>query len=322
MTPRELAALAKREAGALGFAACGVTGPETVPHTEALDSWLDLGMHGDMRYMERQAAARRDPGRVWAEARSIVVVLDNYYSGAGWDSGAYQVARYAQANDYHQVTRERLERLGVALTAAAGTGSFRSYVDAGPMPERELAQRAGLGWIGKNTMLIRPGLGSFTFIGVLLTDLDLERDAPFEADRCGSCTRCLDACPTDAFPAERVLDARLCISYLTIEASGEMPEALQPAVGDHLFGCDVCQDVCPWNVRFAGGARDPRFEPSPSESWPSLEQILEMDQRAFDARFGPTAIERARLSGIQRNARVVLRNQSATSASSAAPPAR
>jgi epoxyqueuosine reductase len=177
------------------------------------------------------------------------------------------------------------------------------------MPERELAQRAGLGWIGKNTMLINPAIGSFTFIGVLLTDLELEADQPFEADRCGSCTRCLDACPTDAFVAARVLDATKCISYLTIESRRDIPESLQPAVGDWLFGCDVCQDVCPWNERFARETSERAFAPRSADDWPTLEEIGRMDERAFDEAFGETALERARLSGLKRNALVVLNNR-------------
>jgi epoxyqueuosine reductase len=155
-------------------------------------------------------------------------------------------------------------------------------------------------------MLIRPGLGSFTFIGAVLTDLRLEPDAPFELDRCGTCTRCLDACPTGAFPEPRVLDARRCISYLTIEAKEEPPAELRPLIADHLFGCDVCQDVCPWNVRFARETGEPRYRPA--APWPTLEEILALDDERFAARFGDTALERARRTGLQRNARVVLEN--------------
>ena len=171
-----------------------------------------------------------------------------------------------------------------------------------------MALRAGLGWIGKNTMLIRPGRGSFTFIGCLLTDLYLARDEAFEADRCGTCTRCLDACPTDAFVEPRVMDARRCISYLTIEAKGDVPEALRAGVGDNLFGCDICQDVCPWNQRFAPETGEPGFRPQAGATWPTLDEILAMDQRVFDERFGTTAMERSGLAGLQRNARVVRDN--------------
>jgi epoxyqueuosine reductase len=181
-------------------------------------------------------------------------------------------------------------------------------VDAGPLPERELARRAGLGWAAKNTMLIHPGLGSFTFVGCLLTDLELTLDAPFDVERCGSCTRCLEACPTSAFPAPGVLDATRCISYLTIEAKSEVPESLRGAVGDNLFGCDICQDVCPWNEKFAAPTRESAYAPRPEAEWPALEEILRMSAEAFDERFGETALERAGLEGLKRNARVVLEN--------------
>ena len=164
--------------------------------------------------------------------------------------------------------------------------------------------------MAKNTMLIHPRIGSFTFIGCVLTDLELAPDAPFEADRCGTCTRCLDACPTGAFPEAHVLDATKCISYLTIEARSEVPTALRASVGDNLFGCDICQEVCPWNVRFAQPATEPGFQTKPDVEWPTLKAILRMDQRAFDDRFGDTAIERAGVNGLQRNARVVLENRS------------
>ena len=306
MTPLELAALARKLAAEFGFQACGITDLAPVPHAEALRRWLEEGMHGEMAYMVRQEAVRLEPARAWAQARSVVVVLHNYYQTGDHSGLGYQVARYAQGEDYHTVMGERLRLLGSTLVNRACTGSFRVFVDAGPLPERELAQRAGLGWIAKNTMLIAPRLGSYTFIGCVLTDLELAADAPFGADRCGSCTRCLDACPTRAFPSPRVLDATRCISYLTIEARTETPEALRPLVGDHLFGCDVCQEVCPWNTKFAEEAPEPRYRAG--RPWPRLEEILRMDEAAFSDRFGPTALERAGRGGLQRNARLVLEN--------------
>lgn len=312
MAPRAVSALSaecRRLASEFGFDACGITTAAAVPHREALDSWLANRYFGDMGYLPRQAAIRREPSRSWLEAKSVVVVLHNYYSGAEEEPHGYRIARYAQGNDYHRVTKALLEQLGRHLTALAGFGEWRSYVDAGPMPERELAQRAGLGWIAKNTMLINPVIGSWTFIGVALTDLELEPDAPFEADRCGTCTRCLDACPTDAFVAPRVLDARKCISYLTIESRKDIPDPLQSQVGEWLFGCDVCQDVCPWNHRFARETNEPAYRPRDPEAWPTLEEIGRMDERAFDAAFGESAIERARLGGLKRNALAIKRNR-------------
>ncbi|MGH7645127.1 MAG: tRNA epoxyqueuosine(34) reductase QueG, partial [Gemmatimonadales bacterium] len=180
------------------------------------------------------------------------------------------------------------------------------YVDAGPVPERELAQRAGLGWIAKNTMLIHPTLGSFTFIGVVLTDAALAPDLPFEADRCGTCRRCLDACPTDAFVAPHVLDARACISYLTIERRGEFTEAERRMVGDWVFGCDVCQDVCPWNVRFARPSEDAELLPRADVAAPDLRALLVADDATFTRQWGGTPFERPGPQGMRRNAAAVL----------------
>ncbi len=304
-------AAAKAAARALGFQACGITDLRSSPEAvRALDAWLGRGMQGEMRYMERQAPVRRDPRRAWADARSAVVVLHNYYQrDAEPAAGRGRVARYALGADYHDVMRERLTALGQRIVAEAGAGSFRVYVDAGPLPERELARLAGLGWFGKNTMLIHPRLGSFTFIGVVLTDLPLAADAPFEADRCGSCRRCLDACPTAAFSAPHVLDATRCISYLTIEARSATPAELAPRVGNWLFGCDVCQDVCPWNVRFAEETAEPAYRAKPKAEWPTLEELVRMTEREHEEVFEGTALERPGRAGLARNAAVVLENE-------------
>ena len=320
MNPLELARLAKAKSAELGFDACGITDLTPSRYGDALDIWLAEGHHGEMAYMSRQAPRRHRPAEVWPEARSIVVVLHNYYSAPSGRTALYRVAAYAQDVDYHNVMGEKLRRLGVAIVTAAGGGAFRAYVDSGPLPERELASRAGLGWLAKNTMLIHPRLGSFTFIGSVLTDLDLAKDAPFEADRCGTCTRCLEACPTDAFPAPHVLDATRCISYLTIEARADVPGYLRAGVGENLFGCDICQDVCPWNVSFARETSEARYRPRPASYWPSLEQILRMGEEDFDRIFGDSAVERARLPGLQRNARVVLENQQRRVTDGTAPP--
>jgi epoxyqueuosine reductase len=310
MTGAELATLARRRAAELGFEACGITDLAPSGAREALDDWLRHRYHGEMKYMVRQAAVRREPARAWPQAKSVVVVLHSYYQDQPVVRGKYRVARYAQGVDYHSVIGDKLDRLGAELVGAAGRGSYRGYVDAGPLPERELARRAGLGWVAKNTMLIHPGLGSFTFIGCLLTDLELPVDAPFDFERCGSCTRCLEACPTGAFPAAGVLDATLCVSYLTIEAKSDVPESLRHAVGDNLFGCDICQDVCPWNEKFASPTREIAYRPRPEAEWPSLDEMLRMDERAFDERFGKTALERAGPEGLKRNAQVVKENAS------------
>jgi epoxyqueuosine reductase len=206
----------KARAAALGFVACGITDTAPTPHADRLDAWLAMGYAGTMRYLHRQARRRKDPRLIVPDALSVVVVLDNYYSGPEASREPPKVARYALGEDYHRVTKDRVSQLAEFLSHS-GAQVARVYTDAGPVPERELAQRAGLGWIGKNTMLIRPGVGSFFFIGSIFTDLALEPDAPFEADHCGTCTRCLDACPTQAFVEPRVLDATPSISNHTIE---------------------------------------------------------------------------------------------------------
>jgi epoxyqueuosine reductase len=311
VNPRNLAAAAKAAARVLGFDACGVTGLAPSRTTAALDAWLAARMHGEMRYMERQAPIRREPQGAWPEARSAVVLLHNYYQPTGEPAaGRGRIARYALGDDYHDVMRGKLAALGATLVAAAGSGSCRPYVDAGPLPERELARRSGLGWYGKNTMLIHPHLGSFTFIGVVLTDLEISFDEPFEADRCGSCRRCLDNCPTAAFPGPHVLDATRCVSYLTIEARGPAPDTLRRGVGDRLFGCDVCQDVCPWNVRFAVETAEPRYRSRPAERWPTLLEIVRMQERDCEEAFEGTALERAGRARLAHNAAVVLENLS------------
>ena len=300
----------KRRATALGFDAVGVTSLEPNAHAVELGRWLEAGYAGTMTYLQRQAEKRKDPRRILPEARCAVVTLTNYFHGAPPHGGGDRhphVAQYAWSADYHDVLGARLEQLATAIRDVSPGAITRCYVDAGPVPERELAQRAGLGWIGKNMMLIHPEIGSFTFIGVVFTDADLAPDLPFEADRCGTCRACLDACPTQAFPEPHVLDATRCISYLTIEHRGAFNEEQRRDVGEWAFGCDVCQDVCPWNVSFARQASDAEFAPRAEVRAPDLRAFLEMDEAAFARHYGDTPFARPGLAGMRRNARAVLR---------------
>jgi len=295
----------KQRAAELGFSATGITRLDRNPHAAELDRWLANGHAGTMTYLNRQAEKRKDPRAIMPGAKSAVVTLTNYFHGWGAPRprpGA--VAQYAWSPDYHDVLGERLERLATAIRELVPGTQARWYVDAGPVPERELAQLAGLGWIGKNMMLINPDVGSFTFIGVVLTDADLEPDPPFEADRCGTCTRCLDACPTQAFAGPRDLDARACISYLTIEHRGSFTETQRAQVGDWVFGCDVCQDVCPWNVRFALETHDAGFASRADVASPDVEAFATMDGAEFTRRYGDTPFTRPGLEGMRRNAGV------------------
>jgi epoxyqueuosine reductase len=293
----------KQQAADLGFLACGITDPSPPPHPERLDRWLAAGYAGTMRYLHRQARRRKDPRLIVPEALSIVVVLDNYYQpDQPADRRPPRVARYARGEDYHRVTTRRLERLGRFLLEH-GARVARSYADAGPVPERELARRAGLGWIGKNTMLIRPGAGSFFFIGSLFTDLALPPDVPFESEHCGSCTRCLDACPTGALVEAGVLDATRCISYLTIEHKGPIPLPLADRLEGWVFGCDICNDVCPWNQRFAAPTEVAEFRSRGTLTGAEPELFQRMDREEFARRFGDTPLERPGLAGMRRNFR-------------------
>jgi len=293
----------KVRAGELGFLACGITHPGPTDHADCLDEWLAKGYGGSMRYLHRQAARRRDPRKIEPEARAVVVVLDNYYTtDTEADTRAPRVAKYARGKDYHRVTVRRLAQLAEFLRAN-GAQLSRAFADAGPVPERELAQRAGLGWIGKNTMLIRPDSGSFFFIGSVFTDLPLETDSPFDLDRCGSCTRCLDACPTGAFVGPRMLDATRCISYLTIEQKGPIPDALAERLEGYVFGCDICNDVCPWNQRFAQPTTVTEFQPGAGLAGAGWDFFEAMTDQEFNERFGDTPLERPGLAGMRRNFR-------------------
>jgi epoxyqueuosine reductase len=296
----------KAQAFGLGFDLAGITTLGAPDSAAEFDAWIASGYQGEMQYLERGADLRRDARRPEPGMRSAIVVAMNY----GGRQPAGPIARYARGDDYHAVMHEKLDELGRwFVTATGGTARTRSYVDTGPVLERDLARRAGLGWFGKNTNLINPKLGSFFFIGELFTDAELEADAPFEADRCGSCTRCLDACPTNAFTAPRSLDATRCISYLTIELKGEVPEEFRPAIGELLYGCDICQDVCPWNVRFSRDATEPALQPRADRVNPDAAELLALTDAEWRARFGKSAMTRAKRRGLARNAAVVLGNR-------------
>lgn len=290
----------KAVAGSLGFLACGITDLAATAHGSALDKWLQQGYAGTMRYLHRQAALRREPAAIVPGARSVILVLDNYYyPDTPPDLVPPKIAKYARGTDYHIATMGRVEQLAEYLRSC-GARIARPFVDAGPVPERELAQRAGLGWIGKNTMLIRPGVGSFFFLGAVLTDLEIEPDHPFTTDHCGTCTLCLDACPTEAFVEPRVLDATRCISYLTIEYRGSIPSELNSRLDGWGFGCDICNDVCPWNQRFAAPSAAPEFRRR-EEPAKRSDYFEAMSEEEFDSTFGDTPLERPGLDGMRRN---------------------
>ncbi len=314
--PRSLAERVEGLALAVGFDLAGIAPAEPVPETEYLREWLAKGYAGEMRYLERRVEERVDPRRLLEGARSIVAVGFIYDPGerAAPTPGTCEIARYAGGDDYHDVLLDRLRALESGLEVLAGRAvRTRAYVDTGPVQERVFAAYAGLGWIGKNTCLIHPRLGSYLFLGVVLTDLELVAGTR-EPDHCGTCRACLDACPTDAFAAPYQLDATRCISYWTIEARDAIPEALREAHGEFAFGCDICQEVCPFNRR--EGRRVPpdphglraRIAARPEWVRPSLAWLLGLREDDWRAATRGTALRRARFRGLVRNALVVAGN--------------
>jgi epoxyqueuosine reductase len=297
----DLAAYARE----LGFVACGVASLEPSRRGDALDAWLRAGYGGTMRYLHRGARKRKQPAEIVPGAVAAVVVLENYLPAVHPDpeetpDHGVRVAKYARGEDYHLVMMRRLSLLANWLREH-GAAIAHPWADDGPVPERELAERAGLGWIGKNTMLIRPQSGSFCLIGAVFTDLSLVPTAADEYDRCGSCTRCLDACPTGAFVAPRILDATQCISYLTIESRLPVPEALAVRLEGWGFGCDICNDVCPWNERFAEPTAVSAYQDRGAIATGDSEFFMRMTEDEFTERFADTPLERPGLGGMRRN---------------------
>jgi len=306
-----LSAFIKATGAALGFDLVGISPAQPVAHGQAFADWLRQGYHGTMAYLPRTAEARLDPGCLLPWARSVVSVALTYDTahprGLPAEGLRGRVARYAWGGDYHELMQAKLEALLGALRDEAGRDvAGRIMVDAGPALDREHAARAGLGWYGKNTNLLAAGLGSFFFLGELFLDLDLAWDVPVR-DRCGQCRRCLDACPTQAFVGPYVLDARKCISYLTIELKGPIPRELRPRMGAHIFGCDICQDVCPYNAR-PHPTREAALQPRQPLPAPELIPLLGLSEAEFRTRFRGSPIRRAKRRGFLRNVCVALGN--------------
>jgi epoxyqueuosine reductase len=352
--PGRLASRLKELARDEGFDLAGICWPDPSEHGAFLESWLGQELHGEMGYLARPDAVtrRKDLALTFPEVRSVLVVAHGYDQpdpeGVPGDPSRGVIARYARGRDYHRVVKKGLGRVHRRLQEAAGFEvPARAYVDTGPILERELARRAGIGWFGKNTMILNPRKGSYFFLGVLLLGIDLEPDEAFEADHCGSCRACLDACPTGALlgwdeDGAPVMDARRCISYLTIEHRGPIPRALRPLIGNRVYGCDICQEVCPFNVRFSElaaepgyaargpGARPvgvegasaetqgrkdartgtPRSAAHPGTDAPGLTELLAMalSEEAWESFSRGSAIRRAGRAGLARNASVALGN--------------
>ncbi len=306
----------KAAARQAGFDLVGIAPAVTPTGFHAFLQWLRDGYAGGMEYLSRREEAYAHPGAIMDGVRSLVLLGINYRSAeptAPAETGG-RVSRYAwSGTDYHDLLRGRLKQLAVDVEQAAPGTRTRGVVDTAPLLERDFARLAGLGWFGKNTMLLNKQRGSWFFLAALLTDVDLEPDPTHFAAHCGTCTRCLDACPTDAFVEPYVLDARRCISYLTIEHKGPIPRELREGVGQWLFGCDVCQEVCPWN-RKAPPTSDPLFYPRPDLEPLDAAGLLQLSPEAFRARFRHTPLSRPKRAGLLRNAAIVLGNSGSQSA--------
>lgn len=285
-----------------GFDYCGIA--KAVPLDEdarRLEQWLQQGMHGNMEYMARHFDLRTNPQKLVPGARSVITLLKNYYPNTQQVPNGPSISKYAWGQDYHDVIRTQLKAFMEQIRSQIGHIEGRGFVDSAPVLERSWATRSGLGWIGRNGNLITRSNGSFFFIATLIVDLELEPDAPFQRDYCGTCTRCIDACPTEAILPDKVVDGSRCISYFTIELKDALiPESMKGKFNNWMFGCDVCQDVCPWN-RFSQPHQEPKFEPIPAILDLTTHDWLEMTEETFQKLFSKSPLKRSKYSGIRRN---------------------
>lgn len=298
----------RQEAARLGFESCGIAVAQQLDDdARKLETWLSKGFQGKMQYMENHFDLRVDPRKLVPGAKSVVTLLMNYFPAEKQQPDAPKIAKYSWGIDYHYVIREKLNELLAFIRTNIGDVDGRGFVDSAPVLERSWAVRTGLGWVGKNGNLLTKKNGSFFFIATLITDLELRPDAPFTTDHCGSCTRCLDACPTGAIVSPSLVDGSKCISYLTIELKDALiPDEFHAKMDGWMFGCDVCQDVCPWN-RFAKPNHEPAFTPVPEILNLSTSQWQEMTEESFRRIFKNSPLKRSKWQGIQRNLKMIRR---------------
>ncbi|MEM8507844.1 MAG: tRNA epoxyqueuosine(34) reductase QueG [Bacteroidota bacterium] len=290
----------KTEALRLGFMSCGISKAEFLEEeAPRLENWLNQNMHGEMQWMENHFDKRLDPTKLMDGAKSVISVLLNYYPEQAQAADTYKIAKYAYGTDYHFVIKDKLKHLLHFIQEEIGEVHGRAFVDSAPVLDRAWAAKSGLGWVGKNSNLLTKKAGSFYFIAELIVDMELEYDTAI-TDHCGSCTKCLDACPTEAIVAPYVVDGSKCISYFTIELKNEIPTEFEGKFGDWAFGCDVCQDVCPWN-RSSKPHREPLFNPHPELLSMTKKDWEEITQDVFQKVFKKSAVKRTKFSGLQRN---------------------
>lgn len=294
--------LIKQEAKRLGFEACGISvAVQMEDDARRLESWLNKGFHGKMQYMENHFDLRTDPRKLVSGAKSVITLQLNYFPEEKQHADAPKIAKYAWGTDYHYVIREKLNELLAFIKANIGAVEGRGFVDSAPVLERSWAVRSGLGWVGKNGNVLTRNAGSFFFLATLISDLELVADAPFSTDHCGTCTRCIDACPTEAIVSPGLVNGSKCISYLTIELKDAlMPSGFENKMDGWMFGCDVCQDVCPWN-RFSKPNHEPSFTPIPEILNLSLAEWEVLGEEAFRKIFKSSPLKRSKWQGMQRN---------------------
>lgn len=302
VTHHEISGWIKARAAELGFSACGIAKAACLDkEAERLNNWLQLGHHGEMNYLARNVEKRLDPRKLFPGAKSVISVLLNYFPAENPPAdNNYKIASYAYGRDYHLLIREKLNVLIDEIKARAGDFEARAFTDSAPVMDKAWAEKAGLGWIGKNTCLIHPKLGSFVFIGEIITTLELQYDTVRVNDLCGVCTRCIEACPTGAIMAPRLLDARKCISYSTIEFRGDLPTEEKENFNDWIFGCDICQDVCPWN-RKALPNNEIDFQLKPGLKNMDKIKWERLSREEFNDLFRGSAVKRTKYEGLKRN---------------------
>ena len=292
--------LIKTEAKRLGFLSCGVSRAEFLEEeAPRLEKWLNGNMHGEMQYMENHFDKRLDPTKLVEGSKSVISLLLNYYPSKEQHPESYKISKYAYGTDYHFVIKDKLRALLHFIREEIGEVQGRAFVDSAPVLDKAWAAKSGLGWMGKHSNLLTKEVGSFYFIAELIVDLELEYDLP-TTDHCGTCTACIDACPTQAIVEPYVVDGSKCISYFTIELKNEIPTAFEGQFDDWMFGCDVCQDVCPWN-RFSKPHREPLFHPHPELLSMTKKDWEEITQEVFQRVFKKSAVKRTKFSGLQRN---------------------
>lgn len=301
--------LIKAEALRLGFMSCGISKTDYLEEeAPRLEEWLNLGYHGEMKWMENHFDKRLDPRILVPGSKSVVTVLLNYFPDKQQKKEVPKISKYAFGQDYHLVIKDKLKELNEFIQTNIGKVEGRAFVDSAPVMDRAWAKRSGLGWIGKHSLLLTKGAGSFYFIGEMILDLELEPDSP-ASDHCGECTKCIDSCPTDAIVAPELIDAKKCISYLTIELKNEIPNDFSEQMNNWAFGCDICQDVCPWN-KFSKPHNEPKFEPKDELLEMDQKDWMEISQEVFSRVFQKSAVKRTKFQGLQRNLKYIQKTDS------------